>query len=122
MVRSQRTRTTSFAPTSALSSLDTVTNQNAWLAEYALGATEVVRWKSSADGMEIDGIVTKPVGFDVSNKVPFLLNPHGGPTGASLLSFSPTAQVMAANGYMVLQPNFRGSVGRGEKFTRGESE
>jgi dipeptidyl aminopeptidase/acylaminoacyl peptidase len=102
----------------SFSSLDPITNQNAWLSEYALGATEVVRWKSSADGMEIDGIVTKPVGFDASHKVPFLLNPHGGPTGASLLSFSPTAQVMAANGYLVLQPNFRGSVGRGEKFTR----
>jgi dipeptidyl aminopeptidase/acylaminoacyl peptidase len=103
----------------SFSSLATVTNQNAWLAEYALGATEVVRWKSSKDGMEIDGVVTKPVGFDASHKVPFLLNPHGGPTGVSLLSFSPTAQVMAANGYLVLQPNFRGSVGRGEKFTRG---
>jgi dipeptidyl aminopeptidase/acylaminoacyl peptidase len=103
----------------SFSSLDTVTNQNPWLADYALGAAEVVRWKSSKDEMEIDGVVTKPVGFEPSNKVPFLLNPHGGPTGASLLSFSATAQVMAANGYMVLQPNFRGSVGRGEKFTRG---
>jgi dipeptidyl aminopeptidase/acylaminoacyl peptidase len=97
-------------------SLDRITNQNAWLADYALGASEVVRWKSSKDGMEIDGIVTKPVDFDGTHKVPFLLNPHGGPTGASLLSFSPTEQIMAANGYMVLQPNFRGSTGRGEKF------
>ena len=99
-------------------SIETVTNQNAWLGEYALGATEVVRWKNSADGMEIEGIVTKPVDYDGSHKVPFLLNPHGGPTGASPLSFSTNAQVMAANGYLVLQPNFRGSVGRGEKFTR----
>lgn len=97
-------------------SLDRITDQNAWLSDYALGASEVVRWKSSKDGMEIDGIVTKPVNFDGTHKVPFLLNPHGGPTGASLLSFSPTEQIMAANGYMVLQPNFRGSTGRGEKF------
>ena len=97
-------------------SLERITNQNAWLADYALGASEVVRWKSSKDGMEIDGIVTKPVDFDGMHKVPFLLNPHGGPTGASLLSFSATEQIMAANGYMVLQPNFRGSTGRGEKF------
>ncbi|MGC1620578.1 MAG: S9 family peptidase [Candidatus Acidiferrum sp.] len=97
-------------------SLERITNQNAWLSEYALGASEVVRWKSSKDGMEIDGIVTKPVDFDGTRKVPFLLNPHGGPTGASLLSFSTTEQTMAANGYMVLQPNFRGSTGRGEKF------
>jgi dipeptidyl aminopeptidase/acylaminoacyl peptidase len=97
-------------------SLERITNQNAWLSDYALGASEVMRWKSSKDGMEIDGIVTKPVDFDGTHKVPFLLNPHGGPTGASLLSFSPTEQIMAANGYMVLQPNFRGSSGRGEKF------
>jgi dipeptidyl aminopeptidase/acylaminoacyl peptidase len=105
-----------FRSDPSFASLERITNQNAWLADYALGASEVVRWKSSKDGMEIDGIVTKPVDFDGTHKVPFLLNPHGGPTGASLLSFSTTAQIMAANGYMVLQPNFRGSTGRGEKF------
>lgn len=99
-------------------SIESITNQNSWLADYALGATEVVHWKSSKDGIDIDGIVTKPVDFDASHKVPFLLNPHGGPTGASLVVFSPTEQLMAANGYMVLEPNFRGSSGRGEKFAR----
>jgi dipeptidyl aminopeptidase/acylaminoacyl peptidase len=96
--------------------IEPITNQNPWLADYALGDMEVVRWKSSKDGMEIDGIVTKPVDFDPSRKYPFLLNPHGGPTGASTLSFNATEQIMAANGYMVLEPNFRGSSGRGEKF------
>jgi dipeptidyl aminopeptidase/acylaminoacyl peptidase len=100
------------------SAIEPMTNQNAWLGEYALGETEVIRWKSSKDGMEIAGIVTKPVDYDGSHKVPFLLNPHGGPTGTSLVTFSIAAQVMAANGYMVLQPNFRGSMGRGEKFAR----
>jgi dipeptidyl aminopeptidase/acylaminoacyl peptidase len=80
----------------SFSSLEHITNQNAWLADYALGASEVVRWKSSKDGLEIDGIVTKPVDFDGTHKVPFLLNPHGGPTGASLLSFSATEQIRAA--------------------------
>jgi dipeptidyl aminopeptidase/acylaminoacyl peptidase len=98
--------------------IEPLTNHNAWLADYALGDTEVIRWKSTKDGLEIDGIVTKPVDYDSSRKAPFLLNPHGGPTGTSLLSFSLAAQVMAANGYMVLQPNFRGSIGRGEKFAR----
>ncbi|HEY6046572.1 MAG TPA: S9 family peptidase, partial [Pyrinomonadaceae bacterium] len=49
-------------------------------------------------------------------KVPFLLNPHGGPTAASLNSFSGTIQVLAANGFAVLQPNFRGSTGKGLAF------
>ena len=100
----------------SFATLERITNQNPWLSEYALGESEVVKWKSSKDGLEIDGIVTKPVDFDGTRKLPFLLNPHGGPTGASLLSFNPTVQIMAANGYMVLQPNFRGSSGRGEKF------
>lgn len=100
----------------SLSSIRPITDQNAWLADYALGDTEVVKWKSSKDGMEIDGIVTEPVDFDSSHKYPFLLNPHGGPTGASLLSFNAQEQIMAANGYLVLEPNFRGSSGRGETF------
>jgi dipeptidyl aminopeptidase/acylaminoacyl peptidase len=104
------------------SAIEPLTNHNAWLAEYALGETEVIRWKSTKDGMEIDGIVTKPVDYDAAHKAPFLLNPHGGPTGTSLLSFSLAAQVMAANGYMVLQPNFRGSIGRGEKFARANQK
>ena len=98
------------------SSIQPITNQNAWLSDYTLGSAEVLRWKSSKDGMEIEGVVTKPVDFDGSRKAPFLLNPHGGPTGATLLSFNPTEQIMAANGYMVLEPNFRGSSGRGQKF------
>jgi dipeptidyl aminopeptidase/acylaminoacyl peptidase len=98
------------------SAIQPITNHNAWLAEYALGRTEVAKWKSSKDGMEIDGIVTKPVDFEASRKYPFLLNPHGGPTGASLWTFNPTEQILAANGYLVLEPNFRGSTGRGEKF------
>lgn len=97
-------------------SIEPVTNQNAWLDDYALGGTEVVQWKSSKDGTDIDGIVTKPVDFDSSRKYPFLLNPHGGPTGSSTLSFNPTEQILAANGYVILEPNFRGSTGRGEKF------
>ncbi len=100
----------------SFSSITPITNQNAWLADYALGDTEVVRWKSSKDGMEIDGIVTKPVDFDGSHKYPFLLNPHGGPTGSSLLAFNAQEQIFASNGYLVLEPNFRGSSGRGEKF------
>jgi dipeptidyl aminopeptidase/acylaminoacyl peptidase len=100
----------------SFASIEPITNQNAWLADYALGSTEVITWKSSKDGMEIDGIVTKPVDFAASRKYPALLNPHGGPTGASLLGFNPGEQIMAANGYVVLEPNFRGSTGRGEAF------
>lgn len=96
-------------------SIARLTNVNHFLDDYATGETEIAKWKST-DGTEIEGVLYKPVDFDPAKKYPFLLNPHGGPTGASTLSFSAGSQIMAANGYLVLQPNFRGSTGRGEAF------
>jgi dipeptidyl aminopeptidase/acylaminoacyl peptidase len=94
-----------------------VTDHNSWLKDYALADTEVVKWKST-DGTEIEGLLTKPVAYEAGKKIPLLLNPHGGPTGASLNSWSATPQVLAANGFAVLQPNFRGSTGKGLAFTQ----
>lgn len=94
-----------------------LTHQNAWLDAFALAPAEVISWKSQ-DGTEIEGVLTHTVDFDPARKYPLLLNPHGGPTGASLNRFNATVQVLAANGYLVLQPNFRGSTGRGLKFSQ----
>lgn len=101
-----------------LSAARLITDHNAWLKDYALAETEVVKWKSK-DGTEIEGLLTKPVGYDAGTRVPFLLNPHGGPTGASVNNFAGTVQVLAANGFAVLQPNFRGSTGKSLAFTQG---
>jgi len=101
----------------SFTSFQTITNHHAWLDEYALGDVEVFQWTSN-DGTEIEGVLTKPADYDPAKKYPFLLNPHGGPTAASQSSFSGTVQLMAANGYLVLQPNFRGSTGKGEKFAQ----
>ena len=94
-----------------------LTDHNSWLKDFVLGDTEVVKWKSK-DGTDVEGLLTKPAGYEAGKKVPFLLNPHGGPTGASLNSFSGTVQVLAANGFAVLQPNFRGSTGKGLAFAQ----
>jgi dipeptidyl aminopeptidase/acylaminoacyl peptidase len=94
-----------------------LTDHNAWLKDYALATTEVVKWRSK-DGSEIEGLLTKPVGYEAGKKVPFLLNPHGGPTGASINNFNGTVEVLAANGFAVLQPNFRGSTGKGTAFAQ----
>ena len=94
-----------------------LTNHNSWLRDYSLAPSEIVKWKSK-DGTEIEGVLTKPVGYQAGTKVPFLLNPHGGPTGASINNFSTTVQVLAANGFAVLQPNFRGSTGKGLAFAQ----
>jgi len=97
--------------------LTQTTHHNSWLHDYSLGETEIVKWKSK-DGTDVEGLLTKPVGYQAGTKVPFLLNPHGGPTGASINGFSGTVQVMAANGFAVLQPNFRGSTGKGLAFSQ----
>jgi len=94
-----------------------LTSHNRWMSDYTLGDTEVVKWKSK-DGMEIEGLLTRPAEYTEGSKVPFLLNPHGGPTGASVNSFNGTVQVLAANGFAVLQPNFRGSTGKGLAFSQ----
>jgi dipeptidyl aminopeptidase/acylaminoacyl peptidase len=107
---------TEIYSTSNFNSIKFITDHNSWLKDYSLPESEVVKWKSK-DGMEIEGVLTKPVGYS-SGKVPFLLNPHGGPTGASLNAWSGAIQVLAANGFAVLQPNFRGSTGKALTFTR----
>lgn len=80
---------------------------------------EVVRWKSS-DGAAIEGILTKPAGFDPAKKYPLLVVIHGGPTGIDTPvrradSYYPIERLVA-KGAVVLQPNYRGSAGYGEKF------
>ncbi|MEO8361216.1 MAG: S9 family peptidase, partial [Vicinamibacteria bacterium] len=95
-----------------------ITHQNDMLfSELQLGKTEEVTFKS-ATGPEVHGLLTKPVGYVEGTKVPFLLRIHGGPNGQDAHSFSAERQLFAANGYAVLAVNYRGSAGRGAKFSR----
>jgi dipeptidyl aminopeptidase/acylaminoacyl peptidase len=95
-----------------------LTHQNdALFAELNLGETEAVSFKSK-DGTEVHGLLTYPVGYVKGTKVPFLLRIHGGPNGQDQHSFSIERQVFAANGYAVLAVNYRGSSGRGQKYSR----
>jgi len=94
-----------------------LTDLNPQLKEFALGAQEVLRWKSK-DGKEIEGVLLRPVGWDPAKKYPLLLDIHGGPYGrrANTLTTGNGPQAWAARGWMVLQPNFRGSSGYGHEF------
>ena len=95
-----------------------LTHQNdALLAELELGATEEVSFKSK-DGTQVNGLLTYPVGYAKGTKVPLLLRIHGGPNSQDQHSFSVERQMFAANGYAVLAVNYRGSAGRGQKFSR----
>jgi dipeptidyl aminopeptidase/acylaminoacyl peptidase len=100
------------------SHLRQLTHQNdAVLAELQLAKSEDVNFKS-ADGTEVHGLLTKPVGYVEGTKVPLLLRIHGGPNGQDAHNFSMERQIFAANGYAVLNVNYRGSSGRGQAFQR----
>jgi dipeptidyl aminopeptidase/acylaminoacyl peptidase len=99
-------------------SLRQLTKQNdALLAELDLGVTEEVSFQSK-DGTQVNGLLTYPVGYVKGTKVPLLLRIHGGPNGQDQHSFSLERQMFAAQGYAVLAVNYRGSSGRGQKFSR----
>jgi len=95
-----------------------ITHQNdALLAELRIALTEEVNFKSK-DGTEVHGLLTYPVGYVKGTKVPLLLRIHGGPNGQDQHSFSVERQWFAANGYAVLAVNYRGSSGRGQRYSR----
>jgi dipeptidyl aminopeptidase/acylaminoacyl peptidase len=71
----------------------------------------------SKDGTEVCGLLTYPVGYVKGTKVPTLLRIHGGPNAQDQHSFAAERQFFAANGYAVLAVNYRGSSGRGMKFS-----
>jgi dipeptidyl aminopeptidase/acylaminoacyl peptidase len=70
---------------------------------------------TAADGLEIEGVLTLPKGR-AEKDLPLLVFPHGGPRAHDDVTFDWWAQAMASRGYAVLQPNFRGSTGYGQKF------
>jgi dipeptidyl aminopeptidase/acylaminoacyl peptidase len=98
--------------------LKPLTHQNdALFATLDIPATEEVDFKSK-DGTDVHGLLTKPVSYVAGTKVPLLLRIHGGPNSQDQHSFSAERQWFAANGYAVLAVNYRGSAGRGDKFSK----
>lgn len=102
------------------SAMKRLSQANVNIPKPAMGRTEAIRWKSK-DGLEIEGLLTYPVNYEKGQKVPLILNIHGGPTGVFNESFTgksalyPIA-VFASKGYAVLRPNPRGSGGYGKQF------
>jgi dipeptidyl aminopeptidase/acylaminoacyl peptidase len=90
---------------------------DAFLREVARGSKEKIEFRS-ADGTPIEAFVTKPPGFDASRLYPTVLHIHGGPVGQFAYGYDFTPQYLAASGYVVVEPNPRGSTGRGQDFTR----
>ena len=91
-----------------------LTDFNTWARDVSWGKLERVTWKT--DNFEADGVVAYPPGFSPNKKYPLVLLIHGGPTSSSKLSFSSLAQLMAAQDWIVFQPNYRGSDNFGNAY------
>jgi dipeptidyl aminopeptidase/acylaminoacyl peptidase len=95
-----------------------LTHQNdEWTRDLQLGAVEDFT-STSKDGTEVHSVVIKPPSYTAGKPYPMLLMIHGGPNGQDEHGFYFERQWLAANGYVVLSPNYRGSAGRGAAFQK----
>jgi dipeptidyl aminopeptidase/acylaminoacyl peptidase len=88
--------------------------------DFLLPKEEKIAWKG-ADGVPVEGILTYPIDYKEGTRYPLVVNTHGGPQSADKLAFSSWSHyrpVLAAKGYAVLRPNYRGSTGYGDAFLR----
>jgi acetyl esterase/lipase len=85
------------------------------LARVDLGSVRIVHW-TSKEGIPLEGLATFPAGYVEGQRYPFLVLPHGGPEGNDDLALDPLSRIVAGMGYVVLQPEYRGSTGYGSEF------
>jgi dipeptidyl aminopeptidase/acylaminoacyl peptidase len=93
------------------------TTNDALMSQIRLPSVEYVHFKSK-DGTLVAGYLYKPPDYKPGVRYPAILQPHGGPVGAYYAEFYFQPQLYAANGYVVLTPNPRGSSGYGEDFCK----
>ena len=92
-----------------------LTNFHQEIKSVRFGKVETFSWKS--DEFTPNGMLTFPPDFDPAKKYPLVVEPHGGPRSTSKESFNPSTQLKAAHGYIVFQPNYRGSDNMGYRFS-----
>ena len=90
-------------------------SRNPLLNQDALADVEYIRYPAR-DGMTIPGYVTKPAG---EGPFPLIVMPHGGPHVSEVVSYDEWGQLLASAGYMVLQPEYRMTVGWGRQHFDG---
>ena len=98
-----------------------ISNSNPWLDEIQFAEQEVVE-HNARDGLRLQGILIHPVNEQPDQQYPLVLAVHGGPESHRrdgwLTYYSSPGQVLAAQGYVVFYPNYRGSTGRGVEFSK----
>jgi dipeptidyl aminopeptidase/acylaminoacyl peptidase len=94
-----------------------LTQLNDAVAGLDLGKAVGLDWQGP-DGFAEDGVLTYPEGYIAGRKYPLAIYIHGGPIWASLLAFNELTQLLSADGFFVLQPNYRGSDDLGNAYER----
>ena len=88
--------------------------------DYRLPRQEKVEW-SGVDGVTVEGLLFYPLDYEEGRRYPLVIQTHGGPQASDKFGFGASRnsiQVLASLGYVVLQPNYRGSTGYGDTFLR----
>lgn len=98
-----------------------LTNSNPWLADMRFAKQERVEYQAR-DGLRIEGVLIRPLDEQPGQRYPLILYVHGGPEAREAdgwtTSYSRPGQVAAARGFVVFQPNYRASTGRGMEFSK----
>jgi dipeptidyl aminopeptidase/acylaminoacyl peptidase len=98
-----------------------LTDSNPWLSQRRLARQEAVTY-TARDGLQLDAIAVYPEGRVPRRGAPTVMVVHGGPeahySNGWLDRYAGPAQALAAEGYLVVYPNYRGSTGRGVEFSK----
>ena len=92
-----------------------LTDFNGFIDKIRLGHSETIDW-TGPGGFHEDGVLTYPIDYRKGRKYPLVLVIHGGPEGASTLRFDTLRQLFASAGFLVFQPNYRGSINLGDAY------
>lgn len=102
-----------------------LTNNNPILDELELADQFTIEYQAD-DGTTITGLVMKPVGYQEGRRYPLIVSVHGGPEAAVLDGWNTYyirwGQLLAAHGYVVFWPNYRGSTGRGVAYSKKDQK
>lgn len=89
---------------------------DAWLKSVRIGETRETKFRSK-DGTEVHGFMVTPPDYQPGKPYPAILRIHGGPASQFETTFMPEWQILAAQGYVVIAANPRGSTGRGQDYS-----
>ncbi len=101
----------------AAGKLAAIANRAPWLPEVQMRPVSLMRYKSR-DGLSLDAYVTLPAGLAPGTPAPMIVLPHGGPWTRDTVGYDADAQFFASRGYVVFQPNYRGSSGYGPAISQ----